>query len=138
MPLLRVSELLFHQQPTWHVKPNWQQTVLFVKRKEGEEVSAPSLLQEGLLSLLVGPERLCWTLVPNSGSAGSQRLTLEAPQSREPRPLSQGTPPKVYTREVPLTRNEEGLVMVQANGLQGAVLSSRPTVGVEQHLRKRG
>lgn len=31
------------------------------------------------------------------------------------------------------TGNEEGLVMVQANGLQGAVLSSRPTVGVEQH-----
>lgn len=74
--------------------------------------------------------------MPLRFSRQSQRCTLEAPQKREPYPLSQGTP-KVYTWEVSLTGNEEGLVMVQANGLQGAVLSSRPTVGVEQHLRER-
>lgn len=49
MTLLGVSEFLFHQQPKWHLKPNLEQTVLWVKGTE-EEARALSLV-----SILMGP-----------------------------------------------------------------------------------
>lgn len=74
----------------------------------------------------MGADDLCW------GALGAESSLKEG----SPHSLLEASG-RIRAGDTRLTADVEGLVVSQADRLKGSVLSSRPTVGVKQHLGKR-